>query len=243
MTCSTKFSCARSRAASWRCSRAWCNAPAINRPITSNSSTSRAENSRRCTVCTLSTPTNPPGVGFHRHRHHRGEIRAAQRFEAAGNGVGLPVVADHHGLPVAGHPAGDAAAQREPDLADLAVERRGGAGQGERAFGVVENVHEADVGVGGVGDHPGGGRGEQLRRPAAGGRLDQLAQQREFAVGGRARCGRAVTGRSSRSAVATRTGAVTDAELAVDRAQVGLDGLIADHQLAGDPAVGQPLTT
>ena len=61
MTCSTKFSCARSRTTSWRCSRAWCRAPAMSRPITSSSSTSPAVNSRRSTVCTLSTPTRPPG--------------------------------------------------------------------------------------------------------------------------------------------------------------------------------------
>ncbi|PQM44502.1 hypothetical protein C1Y40_05340 [Mycobacterium talmoniae] len=36
-------------------------APAINRPITHSNSTSPALNSRRSTVCTLSTPTSPPG--------------------------------------------------------------------------------------------------------------------------------------------------------------------------------------
>ncbi len=40
---------------------AWCMAPAISRPMTSSNSTSRSVNSRRCTVCTLSTPTRPPG--------------------------------------------------------------------------------------------------------------------------------------------------------------------------------------
>ena len=33
----------------------------MSRPITNSSSTSRAVNSRRSTVCTLSTPTSPPG--------------------------------------------------------------------------------------------------------------------------------------------------------------------------------------
>ena len=61
MTCSTKFSCARSRATSWRCSLAWCMAPAISRPITRSSSTSRPVNSRRATVCTFNTPTRPTG--------------------------------------------------------------------------------------------------------------------------------------------------------------------------------------
>ena len=36
-------------------------APAISRPITRSSSTSPSVNSRRATVCTLSTPTSPPG--------------------------------------------------------------------------------------------------------------------------------------------------------------------------------------
>src|SRR6478735_10183378 len=36
-----------------------------------------------------------------------------------------------------------------------------------------------------------------------------------------------------------RAGPVADAELAVDRSQVGLDGLLADHQLAGDTTVRQ----
>ena len=36
-------------------------------------------------------------------------------------------------------------------------------------------------------------------------------------------------------------GAVADAELAVDRPQVGLDGLVADDQLGGDGAVGKPV--
>ena len=35
--------------------------PAISRPMTSSSSTSRSLNSRRSTVCTLRTPTRPPG--------------------------------------------------------------------------------------------------------------------------------------------------------------------------------------
>src|SRR6202171_1137013 len=36
-------------------------------------------------------------------------------------------------------------------------------------------------------------------------------------------------------------GAVTYAELAVDRAEMTLDGLVADHQLGGDGTVGQPI--
>ncbi len=37
-------------------------APAISRPMTSSSSTSRSPKSRWATVCTLSTPTSPPGA-------------------------------------------------------------------------------------------------------------------------------------------------------------------------------------
>ena len=90
---------------------------------------------------------------------------------------------DDDGLAVAGHPAGDAGAQRQPDLADLAVERRRRPGQRQGPVAVVEDVHEADVGGGGRGDHPGGRGGERFDAGAAGCRLDQLPQQRELAVG------------------------------------------------------------
>ena len=92
-------------------------------------------------------------------------------------------MADHDGLAVAGHPAGDARAQRQPDLADLAVERRCRPGQRQRPVAVVEHVHEADVGGGGRGDHPGGRGGERFDAWAAGCRLDQLPQQRELTIG------------------------------------------------------------
>ena len=61
----------------------------------------------------------PAGIGLHRHRHHRGEVRPAQRLERHVPRVGLLVVDDHDRLAVAGHPAGDALTQRQPDLADL----------------------------------------------------------------------------------------------------------------------------
>ena len=48
---------------------------------------------------------------------------------------------------------------------------------------VVEHVHEADVGGRGRGDHPGRRRGERLDAGTAGRGLDQLAQQRQLAVG------------------------------------------------------------
>ena len=83
-------------------------------------------------------------------------------------------MADHDGLPVAGDPAGDAGAQGQPDLADLAVERRRRPGQRQRPVAVVEDVHEADVGGGRRGDHPGGRGGERFDAWAAGRRLDEL---------------------------------------------------------------------
>ena len=73
--------------------------------------------------------------------------------------------------------------KRQPDLADLGVERRRRPGQRQRAVAVVEDVHEADVGGGGRGDHPGGRGGQRFDAGAAGRGLDQLAQQRELAVG------------------------------------------------------------
>src|ERR1700737_3262960 len=36
-------------------------------------------------------------------------------------------------------------------------------------------------------------------------------------------------------------GAVTHAELAIDRAEMTLDGLVADHEFVGDGTVGQPI--
>ena len=128
-------------------------------------------------------PHQPAGVGLHRHRHHRREIPAAQRLERQVPRIGLLVVEDHHRLPVAGHPARDALAQRQPDLADLGVERRGGPGQRQRPLGVVEDVHETHIAVGGGGDDPRGRGGQRLHPGSAGGGLDQLAQQRQFAVG------------------------------------------------------------
>ena len=83
------------------------------------------------------------GIGLHRHRHHRREVRAAQRLERHVPRVGLLVVTDHHGLAVAGHPTRDALPERQPDLADLGVERGCRPGERQRPVGVVEHVHEA----------------------------------------------------------------------------------------------------
>ena len=128
-------------------------------------------------------PDQPAGVGLHRHRHHRREVGSAQRLKRHVPRVGLLVMGDDDGLAVAGHPAGDAGPQRQPDLADLLVERRCRPGQRQRAVAVVEDVDEADVGGGGRGDHPGRRGGEGLDAGAAGRGLDQLAQQRELTVG------------------------------------------------------------
>src|ERR1700710_885753 len=143
-------------------------APPMSLPMTRSSSTSRSVNSRRSTVCTLSTPTRPPGsvsIGTETI-----DVKSDPR-------------SDSNGLALSGHPPRDALAQRQPDLADLAVERGRGAGQGERALGVVEHVHETDVGTGGRGDHPGCRRGEWLHAGPAGRGLDQFPQQGQLTVG------------------------------------------------------------
>jgi hypothetical protein len=126
----------------------------------------------------------PAGVGLHRHRHHRREVLATQRFERHVPRIGLLVMTDHDGLAVTGHPSRDALPQRQPDLAHLGVERRCRTRERQRPLGVVEHMHEADVAGGGGGDHPGGRRGQRFDAGAFRGGLDQLAQQREFAVGG-----------------------------------------------------------
>ena len=122
-------------------------------------------------------------VGLHRHRHHRREIRAAQRLERHVARIVLLVVADHHGLAVAGHPTRDALPERQPDLADLRIERRSRTGERQRPVGVVEHVHEAHVAGGGCGDHPRGRGGQRFDAGPLRRGLDQLAQQCEFPVG------------------------------------------------------------
>ena len=123
------------------------------------------------------------GIGLHRNRDHRGEVRSAQRLERHVTGIGLFVVADDHRFAVAGHPSGDALAQRQPDLADLGVERRCRTGQRQRPVGVVEHVDEAHIAGGGGGDHPGRRRGQGFDAGSARRGLDQLAKQSELAIG------------------------------------------------------------
>jgi hypothetical protein len=124
------------------------------------------------------------GIGLHRHRHHRGEVASAQRLKRHVARVGFLVVADHNGLTVAGHPPGDALAERQPDLAHLLVERRCRTGEGQRPVRVVEHVNKADITGGGSGDHAGGRRRKRFDPGAARRRLDQFAQQHQLAVGG-----------------------------------------------------------
>ena len=122
-------------------------------------------------------------VGFHRHGHHRGEVTSAQRLDRQVAGVGFLVVGDDDGLAVLGHPAGNAGSQRQANLSHLPVERRCRTGEGQRAVGVVEHMHETHVGPGGRGDHP-RCRGRQRLHPgAARGSLDEFPQQRQFTVG------------------------------------------------------------
>ena len=125
----------------------------------------------------------PPRVGFHRNRHHRREVLAAQRLERHIARVGLLVLGDDDRLAVAGDPSGNALAQRQPDLAHLGVERRRRARERQRPVAVVEDVHEAHVAGGGGGDHPRRRGGQWLDAGPLGRGLDQFAQQREFAVG------------------------------------------------------------
>ncbi len=125
----------------------------------------------------------PARAGFHRHRHHRGEVRTPQRLERHVARVGLLVLGDDDRLAVAGDPSGNALAQRQPDFSHLGVERRRRARERQRPVAVVEDVHEAHVAGGGRGDHPRRRGGQRLDPGPLGRGLDQFAQQREFAVG------------------------------------------------------------
>ncbi len=137
----------------------------------------------------------PPGPGVHvehahqvperghdRHRHHRGELLAAQRRDVAVTRVGGLVVEDHHRLAVLGDPPRHALAHCELDLPGEAVERRGGAVQPQHPALLVEQVHEAHVGGRGLGDQ----RGHALQHPvqvqAGRDRVDDPEQQLGLAV-------------------------------------------------------------
>ena len=168
-------------------------------------------NSRRRTVCTLSTPTSPPGsvsIGTDTI-----EVKSEPRSDSNGryrgsDSLSWMITTGSRWLatqPETPCPSGSRI------LPTSRVERRRRAGQRQRALGVVEHVHEADVGGGGRGDHPGRRRGQRLDAGAAGRGLDQLPQQGQFAVGvdqsrtafGLAGVGR-LTGRSPRAARSPR---------------------------------------
>jgi hypothetical protein len=123
-------------------------------------------------------PDQAGRVRGHRHRRHRGELLPAQRSDRQVPGVVALRVDEHHRAPVLGDPAGHAGADRQLDAPDLRVERRRRAGQRERAPGVVEDVDEADVGRGRVGDEPGDGRRERLDLRPRRRRLHDREQQR-----------------------------------------------------------------
>ena len=66
---------------------------------------------------------------------------------------------------------------------NLPVERRCGTGEGERAAAVVDHVDEADVGRGGRGDHPRGGRCQRFDPGSAGCCLNEFTQQGQRTIG------------------------------------------------------------
>jgi hypothetical protein len=91
----------------------------------------------------------------HGHREHRGELLAAQRRDVAVAGVGCLVVHDDGGLAVVGDPAGHPLTDRQLDASDHGVERGRRPAQLEFAAPLVEQVHEAHVGLGRLGDQLG----------------------------------------------------------------------------------------
>src|SRR5882757_2340069 len=248
MTCSTKFSCARSRATSWRCIRAWCMAPAISRPMTRSSSTSRSANSRRCTVCTLRTPTSPPGsvsIGTETI-----EVKSEPRSDS--NGLyrgsdslswmittGSRWLATHPDIPC---PKGSRILPTSLSKGGVAPVR-----VSERSVSSSTRTKQTSGAVAAViilaaasasGSTPGPLDAAWINSRSS-------ASSRSASTRSRTALGLAVIGASLVDAFSQcgrdGAGTVTDAELAVDGPQVGLDGFVADHQLVGDALVGQPV--
>ena len=123
------------------------------------------------------------GPGGHRDGGHGGVVAPAELGKVAVPGIGFLAGGDDHRLAVGGHPAADPLAQRQPDAADLPVERRGGAGQRERAAAVVQHVHEAHVGGRCVDDELGDTGSERAELRAGRDRLDDADEQRVLPLG------------------------------------------------------------
>ena len=140
-------------------------------------------NSRRSTVCTLSTPTRPPGsvsIGTDTI-----EVKSEPRSDSNGRYRGSDslswlMTTGSRWLATQPETPGPSGSRILPtSLSNGGVAP---ASVSDRSR-VVEDVHEADVGGGGRGDHPGRRGGQRFDARAAGRGLDQLAQQRELAVG------------------------------------------------------------
>jgi hypothetical protein len=81
---------------------------------------------------------------------------------------------------MAGDPARHPLADGQLDLAHHGVERRGRAPEFELAAPLVQQVHEADVGLGGLGDQPGDAGQHQVQVQAGRDGLDDPGQQLGF---------------------------------------------------------------
>jgi hypothetical protein len=185
------------------------------------------------------------GIGLHRNRDHRGEVRSAQRLERHVTGIGLFVVADDHRFAVAGHPSGDALAQRQPDLADLGVERRCRTGQRQRPVGVVEHVTKhTSLAVAAVIIRAAAAARGSTPGPLDAAWINSRSRASSRSASTRSRTG-SWAGRASGVSLIyplpqrgwPRTVRSTHSELAEDRAEMTLDGLDADDQLGGDGTV------
>jgi hypothetical protein len=118
----------------------------------------------------------------HGDRQHGGELFAAQRGNVAVPGIRRFVVDQHGRLPVRGDPPRHALAEAELDLPDQAVERGRGPSQLQRAPPLVEQVHEADICLGGLGDEGGHALEHPVEIEAGRDRVDDPGQQLGFTL-------------------------------------------------------------
>ena len=209
ITCSANRSAACSRAASRRCSRAWCTAPATRLPDRREQPHVPVGEVAPRPRVHVQHPDEPGRAALHRHRHHR-RVRVPAEFgEVPVPRVGLLARGDHGGRAVAGHPAAHPLAHGQADLPHLTVERRRRPGQRQRAAAVVKHVHEAHVGVGRLDDEPRHAGGQRPERRARRDGLDDADEQRVLPLrvgqpqGARARGparGRGLTGTPLRAA-------------------------------------------